>query len=89
MSQEEWVRLATELLNFIEGTFEDEAARHAYRLQRTKTFLEMKFGHVPALQKEVEALRKWEKAVMPMVGREMRDPPIRDPFSYHPDQGDD
>jgi hypothetical protein len=84
--------MAAELLNFIWNPLEvfatDDDAR-AYRLERTRTFLEMKFGHVPALQKEVEELRRWKGISMPaVVGySEMRSPPIR--FSYHPDQGDD
>jgi hypothetical protein len=62
--------IATELLNFIWNPlerFEDKDTEYAYRLSRTRTFLEMKFGYVGELQKEVEALRQWKNNTMPVV----------------------
>ena len=94
MPQEEWDAMASELLNFVFNpleTLQDKDAEARYRLQRTRTFLQMKFGHVPALQEEMEALRRWKEDMMSAVVRdsERRTPSIQDPFSYHPDQGDD
>jgi len=83
--------MATELLNFVWNPlehFEDKEAEQRYRLQRARTFLEMKFGHVSELQKKVEALQKEVEILRPLTNL-IPEPPIRDPFFYHPDQGDD
>lgn len=78
--------MATEFLNFIENPlerFESKEAEYAYRLQRTRTFLEMKFGHVEGLQKEVEALRQWKKIMMPAVVRDSeRRTPQKHPLDF-------
>lgn len=62
--------LALELLNFLE-IFErgsrDTPDMYPYRLARARTFLEMKFGHVEALRKEVETLRQWKETTMPVM----------------------
>lgn len=64
--------LALELLNFLEIREEnqrDTPEMYPYRLTRASTFLEMKFGHVDALRKEVQELRQWKKDSMPAVVR--------------------
>ena len=86
--------VAMELLKFMENrleNFESKEEYDAYRLMRARVFLERVFGHVQGLQKEVENLKKERELMMPAVIRdsERRNPPILDPFSYHPDQGDD
>lgn len=60
--------LATELLSFL-GIKAEEDSLYPYKLQRANTFLEMKFGHVASLQKEVEHLRRWKQDTMPMMVR--------------------
>jgi len=82
--------IADELLKFIDNPLEaDEEAKHAYQLMRTRIFLEMKFGHVPGLQKEVEALRQWQKTMMPIVTQwsERQDLAQRHPFSHLEEEG--
>jgi hypothetical protein len=62
--------MAAELLKFIDNPlerFDDAEHQRAYQLQRTRTFLEMKFGHVSALQKEVESLRKEKEMWRPVI----------------------
>jgi hypothetical protein len=78
--------LAKELLSFLEESFsrdfESEEQRRAYRLQRTTTFLEMKFGNVQELEKEVEILRKWRESMMPVVLSAIPEPPRKSPFDW-------
>ncbi len=59
MPQEETTfdAMAEELLSFL-GFSEENDPVYAYKRHRAQTFLEMKFGHVPGLQKEVTALQK-------------------------------
>jgi hypothetical protein len=69
MSEEKhsFEEMALELLNFLEIFEKGAPDMYPYRLVRARTFLEMKFGHVEALQKEVEALRKWKETTMPVM----------------------
>jgi hypothetical protein len=54
--------MAKELLSFL-GISEENDPVHAYKLRRTRTFLEMKFGHVQGLQNKVEMLQKEMEAL--------------------------
>lgn len=62
--------LALELLNFLEIHEENQRNTpdmYPYRLARARTFLEMKFGNVETLRKEVQQLRQWKEDTMPVV----------------------
>lgn len=76
--QQPYDELAAEFLRFV------EVEADPYRLQRAQTFLEMKFGQLADLRKEVEALRAWKRETMPAVvgWSELHNPPKSGPFDW-------